>query len=134
MTSEETTIYPTHECFNDALEFLGELAKQQNPLLHSGRLILVHGTCLHPKDGHEYAHAWVEQDEKFVIFAGIHNGKHKYFAASRAEYYNDAKVQETTKYTPRQAAQENLRSGHYGPWLDKYKRLCREVIGRGVPG
>jgi len=118
--TDENTIYPTYECFNDALEFL---------LLHSGRLMLVHGICLYPDDGHKYAHAWVEQDGRFVIFAGIHLGKHKYFAALRAEYYTDAKVQEATKYTPREAAMENLRSGHYGPWLEKYKRLCREVTG-----
>lgn len=123
MIDEETTVYPTHKCFDDALDFLGELAKQENPMLHSGRLLLVHAIVLDDK-GQEHAHAFVEQDEKFVIFAGIHKGKLKYFAATVKEYYADARVKETTKYTPKQAALENLRSGHYGPWVERYRQLC----------
>lgn len=116
-------IYPTHKCFDDALDFLEELARQKNPALY--RMRLVHGICLHPDDGHEYAHAWVEQDGTCVIFSGILNGKFGYFAASIEEYYPDAKVQETTKYTPFEAWRENHRTNHYGPWIEKYQRLCR---------
>ncbi len=116
-------ILPTGSCFDDALDFLEGLAKEHNPILRTGRLLLVHAICLAP-DGHEYSHAWVEQDEKFVIFRGIWLGVKNYFAASIDEYYRDAKVKDTTKYTPQQACIENHNSGNYGPWVERYKKLC----------
>jgi hypothetical protein len=118
-------IYPTHECFNDALEVFEQMAKERNPFLHSGRLHLVHAVCLTP-DGEEYAHAWVEQDEKIVIFAGIVNGAKSYFAADAAEYYAESRVKETTKYTVRQALELNNLHETYGPWTERYLKLCRQ--------
>lgn len=115
--NDRDPIYPTHKCFDDALDFLEGLYKEKNPMLY--RMRLVHGICLHPDDGHEYAHAWVEQDEEFVIFAGIYRGENQYFAAAREEYYADAKVQETTKYTLLEALCENHKAGHYGPWIER---------------
>lgn len=114
-------IYPTHHCFDDALDFLEELAKQKNPMIH--RMRVVHAVCLAP-DGHEYAHAWVEQDGTFVIFAGIVNGQKEWFAAKVSEYYTEHRVQGTTKYTPREVLAENLKHETYGPWVERYKALC----------
>lgn len=114
-------IYPTHHCFDDALDFIEELAKQNNPMIH--RMRVVHAICLAPDD-HQYAHAWVEQDEKFVIFAGILDGKKEWFGAEVGEYYAEHRVQETTKYKPREAVAENWKHNTYGPWIERYKNLC----------
>lgn len=116
-----TNIFPTHHCFDDALDFLEELSKQKNPMIH--RIRVVHAICLAP-DGNEYAHAWVEQDGKFVIFAGMVDGEKQWFAGEVGEYYAEHKVQETVKYTPREALAENLKHETYGPWVDRYKALC----------
>lgn len=124
----DMTIYPTHSCFDDAMEFIEELAKQRNPIVH--QMHVVHGICLHPDDNHRYSHAWVEEAEKFVIFAGIHKGVKQYFAAPRDEYHADARVQEFTKYTALEAAQANRRTGSLGPWEQKYLRLTRQGLER----
>lgn len=116
-------IRPTHHCFDDALDFIEELAKQRNPMVQGDRLKVVHAICLAP-DGHEYAHAWVEQDAKYVIFAGIMEGEKEWFAAEVGEYYAEHKVQETTKYTPKEALAENWKHETYGPWVERYKALC----------
>lgn len=121
----ETCIYPTGKCFDDALDLISQLLQgAETPEALAERLVLVHGICLAP-DGHPFAHAWVE-DEDRCLFRGILAGEAHYFAAPHAAYYADARVQEVTRYTVREAWAANRRHGTYGPWLPRYQALCRE--------
>jgi hypothetical protein len=54
-----------------------------------------------------------------------------YVRAERAEYYAEGRVEKVTRYTPREALRENIRTGHFGPWEDEYRALCVRRDGRG---
>lgn len=140
MTQTELTgncILPTHHCFDDALDAIQEMVRADPSIADTADVLLVHGVCLAPPDGRRVAHAWVEVSPGpgagcgdhvagvAVVFAGILRGEQRYFAAAREEYYVDQRVVEATKYTIRQAWDENRRSGHYGPWLQRYRELTR---------
>ncbi len=118
------TIYPTHTCFDDALEYIAEIVKRNVFLIDSDQHFLVHGILLSPDFG-AYSHAWVEEGD-FVWFGGIIEGQKGYCQVARNEFYEEMQVQEVTKYSIRKARRENLRTGHYGPWLDKYRQLTRD--------
>lgn len=117
-------LLPTHKCFDDSLELLEKLAKEDPSICHTNEFLLVHSICISP-DGTEYAHAWVEWTKrKLVMFAGIMNNEFSYYMAPIEDYYKEFKVKETTKYTIREAVVENLKHENYGPWIDKYTKLC----------
>ena len=116
------TVHPTRTCFDDAMDFM-ELHYKTLAQLCDERYIIVHAICLMP-DGRPYAHAWVEDNKKGeCIFGGIINGQKVYLFAEKADYYECQQVQDTTKYTIKQAMMENLLSYSYGPWEQKYLSL-----------
>lgn len=126
-------ILPTGECFNDAMEIIERLVKDDARRARSDEFKLVHAVCQFP-DGELFAHAWVERSIKndtFVIFCGIYNNEKCYFHADRQEFYDDAHVLWGTRYTIYELWQENKKSGHYGPWKEEYRALTRQ--GKGAP-
>lgn len=129
-----TVIYPSHKCFDQAVEFCEARARANHPSVDT-TLRLVHGIILVPEDqpadasdarpGERSVHAWVE-DGDLVWDAGIlADGRRIEFAVEKAEYYNHYRVQETTVYTMWELLEQNRASGHYGPWRPEYKALCR---------
>ncbi len=122
------TIFPTHTCFDDALEYLAARVAEDRRLARSHRLLLVHGLCLipigQPDEGQVFAHAWVE-DANSCWTMGLLDGERVIVVRARDEFYANLRVQCATRYTVRQAWRENRRSGTYGPWLPIYQRQCR---------
>ncbi len=130
-------ILPTHHCFDDALEFIGERVLEEPSLARGTRLVLVHAICLAPVDlpplraGDRFVHAWVEEtdpicDDVLVWDAGrLETGQFVRYAIRRTEYRARLRVQDETRYTIRKAYDENVRSGHYGPWIPAYVALIR---------
>lgn len=130
-----STILPTHKCFDDALDYLVERVKRKPELAHGSSLILVHGICLIPEgtdEGRRFAHAWVEEDDA-VWQSGLLDGELIYYAMPLEDFTKALRVQESTRYTVRQAAMKNETSGHYGPWLDAYRALCRDAVKGVLP-
>jgi hypothetical protein len=134
--NEETTIYPTHSCFDDAMEFVDwmavEFADEKEGL---EGISLVH-SINETQDGKRYAHAWVEDSSTDVaIFAGIFKGVKAYFGSPIKEFYARYNVQETTRYTVTEAIMNNLRTYNFGPWEEKYIALCANgdhaIVGQG---
>jgi hypothetical protein len=130
-------IYPTHKCFDEALEFCEERARADAPGWQD--LILVHGIVLVPDHqpadaegapGDPAAHAWVEAGDVVWDSGRLEDGRHVRFSVARAEYYAYWRVQHTTKYTMRAALTENRRTGTYGPWRPEYQALCRRSAAR----
>lgn len=119
------SIAPTHTCFDDAMEMLEEAVINNPGSFESDELKLVHAICLTP-DGREYSHAWVESDDKYCWFKGIMNRETHQFAASIKEYYEEIRVKETIKYSPRKALNLNHQYNNYGPWEERYISLCRK--------
>lgn len=118
-----TTIYPTHRCFDDALEFL------VHPRFFSGqsgmealmRAYVVHGICLADDDS-PYAHGWAELDG-LAWQGGLIDGVHVYYAMPVLELRERLRVRECTRYTVPEASRHNVATGHYGPWDPKYREL-----------
>lgn len=120
------TIFPTHTCFDDSLDFIAENLRLKPELLHE--FTLAHGICLAPdgpKKGEAFAHAWVEQGPE-VWQSGILNGEKIFYSMARAEFEEALKVQSVTRYTVREAAEQNRIHGTYGPWERRYKTLCND--------
>jgi len=77
-------------------------------------------------DGRPYAHAWVEDlARQACLFAGILDGDRHHFAAPADEYATEFQVQQCVKYSWSEAYGLNHETGHYGPWLEDYRKLCR---------
>lgn len=123
-----TVLRPTGQCFDDALEYLEARVRAHPDLAHRTSLILVHGIARATTDtGEPYAHAWCEEDGH-CWDAALVEGSRIYYAVTTVEFYAARQIQETTRYTIREAWLANRRSGHYGPWETKYRALC----GRGT--
>jgi len=119
------TLYPTHSCFDDALDYIGARALAHPELVDQTTLILVHGIAL-GDDGHPYAHAWCEEDGECWDTALVDNDPDQKisYAVPRADFYAARRIQESSSYTIRQAMALNAVTGHYGPWNEKYRAIC----------
>lgn len=124
--TEKVIILPTQHCFDDALDFIAERVKAEPTHAWRTDLILVHGICLIPNGprlGERFAHAWVEEND-LCWDAGIVNGEQVYYSMFHEAFYLILKVQETTRYTIKEAWIENKKANNYGPWLPEYLELC----------
>ncbi len=94
-------LYPTHTCFDDALDLMCEILKTHPDAANTDEFLLVHGIC-NPPSYQRFSHAWIETDhgKGVALFFGILDGKRQMLAESVAEYYKRLNVEETTKYTP----------------------------------
>lgn len=122
-------IHPTHACFDDALDYIGdEIKRRRKSKLPA--LVLVHAICLKPEDqpdaGQRFAHAWVEEGD-LCVDHGVVNGVRITFKAKREEYYAGLRPEAMTRYTVREAALMNLKHGNYGPWEERYIALCKRA-------
>lgn len=120
-------ILPTHRCFDDALEYLEDLIRAQDACVWSHRL--VHG-IVKLSDGLT-AHAWVERGDD-VIQCGILGGERIYYTMHWDEFQRELQPQAMTRYTIREAWEQNKRHGTYGPWEQRYLDLAA-VRGTLVP-
>jgi hypothetical protein len=137
-----TTLYPTHHCFDDALDFIGERVKVDPGLVLT--LQLVHAIVLTPREqllpapadvvlppaDEPFAHAWVEETINGVPVVWVsgltapRDGARVFVAIPWVTFYATMRVQQATVYTCREACEENRRSGTYGPWRPEYRALC----------
>jgi hypothetical protein len=121
-------VFPTHTCFDDALDYLAHRLKQNRR--DAKRLVLVHGILLAPegaKKDQPFAHAWVEESDRVWQDGLLEDGRRVTWAMSVAEFREKMRPQKETRYTVREAVAENLRTNHFGPWVEEYRALC----GRG---
>lgn len=112
---------PTHTCFDDVLEYLEELALRGVPPREIARYVIVHAICVAP-DGVLFAHGWLECNGQ-VIQGGILDGQRVFYAIPLADFRSLFQVAEQTRYTAMQAIAENMRTGHFGPWVEQYREL-----------
>jgi hypothetical protein len=117
------TLHPTHHCFDDALDYISLRVTEEPSLVRDTGLVLVHGIGQSDR-GDAYAHAWVEEGALCWDAALLDSGERVFYAVDHAEFYAARRLQQTTRYTCRQALRENLRTGTYGPWRAEYQALC----------
>jgi len=114
-------LLPTKTCFDDCMEWLEAEAKRGEPL---DGWLLCHGLMDH--DGQEYSHAWLERGDKAFDFHLL--GTAKVMSQWKLEdYLDEHKPRGVTRYTPIAAVEENLRTGHFGPWKEEYRKWCRRM-------
>lgn len=142
----DTSILPTHTCFDDALDYLAHRLHQDHRV--GERLTLVHGILLAPegpKAGTPFAHAWVEEalpggvvvwQDGFVNLGGFEvplaggilraekDLARVSYSTPAAAWREKMRVQKETRYTVDQAVAENRRTCHFGPWVVEYEALC----------
>lgn len=94
-------------------------------LVGSGQVLVVHGIIA--PYGYDMAHGWLEREGKAVIFTGILQGQRAMITAELESWYVDSKVKLTKKYTIFEAHAEEIRTGHFGPWVPEIRRLCPDV-------
>jgi len=137
MADEEKkiTIAMTGSCFDDALDHITDILKAQTGPAGIDacreKLRLVHGICLNPA-GEPYSHAWAEEDGDCWLIGFVGEAKIAGLAP-RADFYEKLMVQESTAYTLNEVWEHNRRTGHYGPWEDRYWDLCKDVIAGEKP-
>lgn len=126
------TIYPTHTCFDDVLDYI-ELLVRSGERHRLPGMRVVHGICLAPEGaraGEPYAHGWIEEDG-LVVQGGlvdVDGTREKvYYGVDRAEFYAKLRVQVTTVYSVEEAVRKNWETGYYGPWESTYLAL----VGHG---
>jgi hypothetical protein len=121
------TLSPTHQCFDDALDFIDKIVKLQRHKLEDWRLC--HALCRAPEG--IFAHAWCERDE-IVVVAFMINGVHTYLEIDHAGFYDVFEPFDVIRYTISEAARLNYQSGHYGPWDPRMQTACsdrHEILG-----
>jgi len=117
-----TTLAPTHHCFDDALDFITECARERN----LGGWQVIHAVCCSPH-GEIFAHAWVERpSDGIAVSAYIINGEQTYVEVPTPTFYEWYLPLRIFRYSIGQALRLNFRSGHYGPWEEAVRRLCGE--------
>lgn len=132
MTANDPTIYPTHSCFDDAMEFIEHEVGTDalsNPTVEHGFRI-VHAVMRMPS-GRRYAHAWCEDiPNRFVWQRGIIDGVSTWYAYRLADWFAVMQVDLHTRYTLRTWCELNAQTGHYGPWRREYLELARDGDAR----
>lgn len=125
------TLYPTNTCFDDAMDHLQELVNENPARRYSGEYVLVHGIL--DNGDHQYAHAWLETDQ-WAIDGRYFKDKHVMCEFDKKGYYLELNVVEKTVYTVQQTLAMNLKHGTFGPWEEKYRKLCKpREIRKHIP-
>src|SRR5262245_36312395 len=123
MKSDVNRIEPTYSCFDDAIEFIEQAAKDGRP--ETRDYLLVHALCV-GSTGEPYAHAWVEHDGH-CWDSGIINGEKGWYSVACGEYYAARRVVKVTRYSVDEMLAMNRRHRTYGPWESIYQMACRRA-------
>lgn len=145
---DTSKIYPTHTCFDDALDFIDALisgadtnilfpSNQNKFVFHLCDVWLVHGLILW--SGKRFSHAWVKSAD-LIIQAGFFDMKassirfKSYFALPKESFIEEFNPEDMTEYSIPDAIRMNYRYGHYGPWEEKYLSHCLGGSDERKPG
>lgn len=122
------TIYPTHTCFSDVIDYLNAkfLRDGEKSLEYLKTVYIVHGIMLGQENLRPFAHAWLETPDDTVLHSGIKDGQVVWGEFPKAKYYKTMRVKEATRYTLMEAIYQERKFGRPGPWVRKYYRLCSD--------
>lgn len=126
------SLYPTHTCFDDALDFLQAQVRRTPLIVWTTEWKLVHAIC-HPPGKNPYSHAWIERtvpsgiDCYFWGRANSPDGPIVQAVAEKDEFYKEFYVtSHITRYTLREVYDQNTIHGTFGPWEERYQVLTRQ--------
>lgn len=125
-------IYPTHTCFDDALDFIARMLKKggQSPPDLAKKYRVVHG--LYRVDQVLYcekkviAHAWVlDREHNEAIQDGYLKEERVTYSIAIEEFRKLFNTIHETIYTLHEVAKLNAKHNNYGPWDRIYLKHCR---------
>jgi hypothetical protein len=134
------SLYPTHHCFDDALDFVQDLVRKgARPEWLIDTCTIVHAICRIPDgagfdpddvDGRLFSHAWVELDGH-VFQAGLRNlgddpvKQRVWYATTPEAQLERLRPTRVWRYTLKEAWEHNERHMTFGPWEPELIELCR---------
>lgn len=134
----ELQLDSTGTCFDDAIDFYWSLARKLSDTLSRSelkaclsRFSVAHGVCQAPNQSQLYSHAWVEERDDTGRAIRCWSAKtligtvRVYYPVAYSQFYIAHKAREVTLYSFFAVIEENLLSGHHGPWLEKYVELAK---------
>lgn len=129
------TILPTGECFDDAIDIVQQMIRENPEIVHAENLFVVHAVC-QSKSGVLWAHAWVEDrinDVDCVLWCGIMNGEKACLCTDLRDHYEFHRPTIVIKYTPMDVWRENAKTRHFGPWDPEIQKHCAKPGDKGKP-
>lgn len=124
----EATIYPTHTCFDDAVDYINHLCttNPQDIRKINADYRICHGICL-CEDNTPYAHCWLEYRNS-VIDGGIYKGEKVAVRSPKHEFYKRTRPQKICRYTIKKSIElEKKIYGYCGPWDEEIRALCKDI-------
>lgn len=116
----EIRVLPTRRCFDDAAEMLCEMLTADPSAIREVKIVHALIETNEPgREGQIIAHGWLEFEDG-VFFRGIIDGETIDLRAPRRQFYKECKPKLIVRYTPREVAELNERTGHTGPWDDVF--------------
>lgn len=128
--SNPENIYPTHSCFDDAMEYIESRVTEDPTLVHDERLVMTHALIEilnGPHQGQIGAHAWAEENGEYIQM-GIYQGERVWVFRTPEEVAQTLRIVDATRYTLKEVHCENVRSGHFGPWKPEHIEHCRDRL------
>jgi hypothetical protein len=124
-------IGPTGKCFDNALDEFQRLVKEDKKRQWTNEYVMAHGILIHEDTGERYAHAWLEANSSCfdfgIVLDGEHAGEFCCYEVEKTDYYRGRQVVDVTFYTWNDAKRWNMLTNHFGPWLPKYRELCKDI-------
>lgn len=118
------SLYPTHTCFDDAIEIIEFFCKSNPALIKMESISLIHAV-IHPPKYDIHAHAWIEWHFRNAIFQkNVYQGEKIITEFHRDTYWQNSRVLIYRKYSMKDVARLNKESGTYGPWDEVFKKYC----------
>lgn len=127
---QKNTFYPTNKCFDDCIEYLEALFRENK--LPPTHMLLCHGIVKIVNTQKEYAHAWLEdlQNNHVLEFKIDDKGEKCALEIPRKAFYEVNNMREFTAYSMEGVAHNNLIHCTQGPWKDRYLEMCRNFKNR----
>ena len=120
---ETITPLPTHSCFDDMLYYFHALAAHGKQDAHR----LVHGIILY--EGREMSHAWILKNGVEVQQTFMKEGQKVLVGMPLKMFVVTAAPITETRYTWEEAKEQNRVHGTFGPWVERYLKLCGDHKG-----
>lgn len=125
-------LYPTHHCFDDAIEFIAEFVAYYPDSVDSLRV--VHAICRsddntgNTANGNVlYIHAYVKSLEDNLCFFDVKiDDKQLHCMVETAQYETALHIQTSIQYTIRQVLRECRKSDTAGPWRQDFIDFCNK--------
>lgn len=128
---DRENVYPTHSCFDDAIEYIIHIGETDQGYLKNlsitHALLKVNNKQFVGQHKGKFAHAWVnDKKKKTILHSGIKGGERVIISWDNEVYFEHHEIIEFTEYTVEEIIEMNAKFLSYGPWEERYLKYCGE--------